>query len=60
MNDLFEGENTVFNNAINRLNSCGNGEEAKMVLSEYSMKYGWRNDSERVIQFFELIERRYL
>ncbi len=60
MNDLFEGENTVFNNAINRLNSCGNGDEAKTVLSEYSMKYGWRNDSERVIQFFELIERRYL
>jgi hypothetical protein len=60
MNDLFEGENTVFNNAINRLNSCGNGDEAKTVLSEYSMKYGWTNDSERVIQFFELIERRYL
>lgn len=60
MNDLFEGENTVFNNAINRLNSCGNGEEAKTVLSEYSVKYGWSNDSERVVQFFELIERRYL
>jgi len=60
MNDLFEGENTVFNNAINRLNSCGNGDEAKTVLSEYSMKYGWSKDSERVIQFFELIERRYL
>lgn len=60
MNDLFEGENTVFNNAINRLNSCNNGEEAKVVLSEYSVKYGWSNDSERVVQFFELIERRYL
>jgi len=60
MNDLFEGENTVFNNAINRLNSCGNGDEAKTILFEYSLKYGWRNDSERVIQFFELIERRYL
>lgn len=60
MNDLFEGENTVFNNAINRLNSCGNGDEAKTVLAEYSMKYGWKNDSERVVQFFELIERRYL
>jgi hypothetical protein len=60
MNDLFEGENTVFNNAINRLNSCGNGDEAKSVLSEYSSKFGWNKDSERVIQFFELIERRYL
>jgi hypothetical protein len=60
MNDLFEGENTVFNNAINRLNSCGNGDEAKTVLLEYSMKYGWSKDSERVVQFFELIERRYL
>ena len=60
MNDLFEGENTVFNNAINRLNSCGNGDEAKTILFEYSLKYGWRNDSERVVQFFELIERRYL
>jgi hypothetical protein len=60
MNDLFEGENTVFNNAINRLNSCGNGDEAKTVLTEYSVKYGWSNDSERVVQFFELIERRYL
>ncbi len=60
MNDLFEGENIVFNTAINRLNSCNSGDEAKTVLTEYSMKYGWSGDSERVMQFFELIERRYL
>ena len=60
MNDLFEGENMVFNEAINRVNSCNSGDEAKTVLTEYSMKYGWSGDSERVMQFFELIERRYL
>lgn len=60
MNDLFEGENIIFNTALNRLNSCNSGDEAKTVLSEYSLKYGWSGDSERVMQFFELIERRYL
>lgn len=60
MNDLFEGENTVFNNAINRLNSCGSGDEAKSVLGEYAQKYGWDKDAERVQQFYELIDRRYL
>lgn len=60
MNDLFEGENTMFNNAINRLNSCGGGDEAKNVFVEYATKYGWDHEAERVKQFYELIERRYL
>ncbi len=60
MNDLFEGENTAFNDAISRLNSCNNGDEAHQILHEYAQKYQWSNDGERVQQFTELIVRRYL
>lgn len=60
MNDLFEGENTAFNDAIQRLNTCNNGDEAQSALNEYGQKYQWSNDSERVQQFTELIVRRYL
>lgn len=60
MNDLFEGENTAFNDAITRLNSCNNGDEAHQILNEYAQKYHWNHDGERVHQFTELIVRRYL
>lgn len=60
MNDLFEGENTSFNDAITRLNSCNNGDEAHQILNEYAQKYHWNHDGERVHQFTELIVRRYL
>jgi hypothetical protein len=61
MNDLFEGENTHYNEAVEKLNSFGTREEALRYLDkELSVRFGWTVDDENVGSFRELVERRYL
>lgn len=60
MNDLFEGENTHYNEAVDVLNSFGSSEEANNKLSELRQQYNWDDENTSVIRFTELVERRYL
>jgi hypothetical protein len=57
---MFDGKNEVYEEAINSLNSCNDGEEAKNKLSEYSSKYNWDLENKSIMKFVELVERRYL
>lgn len=59
MNDLFEGENTAYNEALVQLNSQSNLDDAKNLLLSYGTRYNWDLESESVIQFTDLVERRY-
>lgn len=59
MNDLFEGENTAYNEAVNQLNSMSSMDDAKNLLLSLGTKYNWDLESESVVQFTELVERRY-
>ena len=59
MNDLFEGENEAYNEAIQKLNSFSSADDAKNYLLSLGTKYDWDPESESVIQFCELVERRY-
>lgn len=59
MNDLFEGENTAYNSAVDQLNNFSSMDDAKNFLLSLGTKYSWDLDSESVIQFTELVERRY-
>lgn len=57
---MFDGKNEIYEEAINSLNSCTDGEEAKNKLNEYSTKYNWDLENKSIMKFVELVERRYL
>lgn len=59
MNDLFEGENSAYNDAINQLNSFSTIDDAKNHLLELGTRYRWTLENENVVTFTELVERRY-
>lgn len=60
MNTLFEGENTQYNQAIDKLNTVHGLEEARKYLRELSQHYGWDFEDADVISFTEYIERRHI
>jgi hypothetical protein len=60
MNDLFEGENTIFNEAVDQLNEFGNWDEAKSYMNTLQEKYNWDQGHKSVVKFTELVERRYV
>ena len=60
MNDLFEGENTHYNQAVDILNSASSFEDAKMHLGELKQQFNWDDEHVSVIRFVELVERRFL
>lgn len=61
MNDLFDGENEAFNEAVDRLNSFASGQEAiTYVNAELAVKYRWNLEEDLVQNFINLVERRYL
>jgi len=57
--DLFSSSNEHYNEAINTLNNCNDGHEAKQHLNTMSINHNWDLDSKTVASFMELIERRY-
>ena len=57
---MFDGDNVKYESAIQVLNSCADGEEAKDKLNEYSTEYNWDLENKSIIKFVELVERRYL
>lgn len=57
---MFDGKNEIYDAAIEDLNNCANGEDAKNKLNEYSTTYNWDLENKSIIKFVELVERRYL
>jgi len=57
---MFEGKNELYEAAIEDLNNCSDGEEAKNKLNDYSTKHSWDLENKSIIKFVELVERRYL
>lgn len=57
---MFEGKNEKYEEAINSLNNCSDGEEARDKLNEYSTQYNWDLENKSIMKFVELVERRYL
>ena len=57
---MFDGKNEIYEEAIESLNNCADGDEAREKLNEYSTKYNWDLENKSIIKFVELVERRYL
>lgn len=60
VNDLFEGKNDDFNEVIDFLDGCESYQSAKGFLeSNYLSKGNWKSDSREVVEFFNLVEKRF-
>ena len=59
MNDLFEGENEIFNNAINKINSFNTLPEA-IAFIESELSSAWDKENSSVLNFMDLVERRFM
>lgn len=59
MNDLFEGENNLYKEAINNLNNYPNFIAADEYLNTLKSRHNWDTTHETVKKFEELVARRY-
>ncbi len=60
-NELFNGNMEAFNRAVNELNHLESLNDARRFLEiQLVPKYEWNTDSEVVVEFTELIERRFM
>ena len=60
INELFGGNMTEYNIAVNQVNICSSREEAEAYLDTLRDLYKWKPDNEAVMSFSELVERRFL
>lgn len=62
-NELFGGDNALFDQVINKLNSFNRISEAKeFLLNEIAVKYQWDSEGKqkKAVSFIRTIKRRYL
>jgi hypothetical protein len=59
MNDLFEGENEIFNNAINKINAFNTLPEA-IAFIDSDLSSTWDKENSSVLNFMDLVERRFM
>lgn len=60
ISSLFNGDSDAYDEAIDFLNSCATGEDARLKLNEYTTQYSWDLEDKSIIKFIELVERRYI
>lgn len=60
INQLFQGNNHDYNEAIDCINHCGSLSEAdKLLRNEYAPRYHWDFEEEAVIEFYKVIEKKF-
>ncbi len=59
-NELFKKDMNLFNETVKTIDSCKNIIEAQEVLHQSKTTLNWDAENERVISFYELVERRFL
>ena len=58
--DLFQGNSQVYSALIDSLDALGSYDEAKRLInSEIKEQYNWSKQNESVVEFVELVKRRY-
>lgn len=59
INGLFDGKTEVFQEALETLESAHNAKDAKAIEQRLIQKYGWDIEDKTVLQFSNLIDRRF-
>ena len=57
--ELFDGSNDDFTQAIERLDTLNSKNEARNIVSTYAHQYAWDKDSNLALEFIQKVERRY-
>jgi len=57
--ELFDGSNDDFTQAIERLDALNSKNEARNIVSTYAHQYAWDKDSNLALEFIQKVERRY-
>ncbi|NOQ70560.1 MAG: hypothetical protein GQ574_01075 [Crocinitomix sp.] len=57
---MFEGNSDEYDEAIDFLNTCATGKDARLKLNELTTNHSWDLENKSIINFIELVERRYL
>lgn len=60
LNELFNGDLQIYNNAIHQLNNAASIENARLVFSDYVKQFEWDTTNQACVRLAELVERRYL
>jgi len=59
-NELFKKDMTLFNETVATIDACKNLIEAHELLNKAKTNLNWDTENERVISFYQLVERRFL
>ncbi len=60
INDLFKGDNEKYNAAIDQLNSCESKTDALAILNDLKISEKWEDEDHSVVNFIDIVERRYI
>ena len=60
INELFAGNPTEYNMAMEQLNSVNSSIEASAYLEELKKLYHWQNDNEMVKKITDLVQKRFI
>ncbi len=58
-NDLFNGEDQAYNDAVEKLNGMADIQKAEALLRDLSDRYEWKWSSDPVRHFVSMVERRH-
>lgn len=59
-NELFKKDMALFNETVKSIDSCGSLLDAHEILRQSNIQFSWDAENERVIRFYQLVERRFL
>lgn len=59
VNELFSGNQNEFQDALEKLESSDTQKEALAILQPYRQKHQWDNEADEVIEFMEVISKKF-
>jgi hypothetical protein len=60
INKLFAGDSAMFHEALNRIETLGSKDDALAILSsDFPVSQSWEEEADEVIEFMELLDRRF-
>lgn len=59
-NELFKKDMSLFTETVKTIDACNNLISAQEILNQSKTNLSWDTENERVISFYQLVERRFL
>jgi hypothetical protein len=59
INELFEGNMRIYDEAIQKLNTSSNMAQAELLMLDLKIVYNWESESPTVKKFVELVRRKF-